>query len=73
MKGSKKFEKAFKKVEDQSGTVSKKDFKEILKNTGKMDEKKIELCLGEACLISLDINHINYSDFLKRFNEDEPL
>ena len=41
MKGSKKLEKAFKKVEDNSGTVSKKDFTEILKNTGKMGDNKI--------------------------------
>ena len=69
-----KYEKEFKKLEEETGIVNKKNFVSVLKNTGKYSDEKIQICLGEACLISLDINHINYVDFLKRFDEGgEPL
>ena len=44
-KDFKKLLKAFKKVENE-GTVSKKDFVEVLKENEKLSDEKIELCLG---------------------------
>ena len=51
-------------------TISKKDFSHVLKYIGKLSEKKIDFCVSQACLLSVDVNHLNYKNFLKRFTLD---
>lgn len=63
--------RAFRKVEGGSKVITKYDFIHVLKYIGKLTDRKIDLCLGEICLVSVDINHLDYTNFLRKFAYDK--
>ena len=51
--------------------MAKGQFVKIMKEIGGMSDPEIQLCLGEACLLSTTVEKIHYENFLKRFKDNE--
>lgn len=69
-----KYEKllgSFKKKAGGGKILNQEKFRQVLKENTKFSEEQTRLCIGEATLVSEDIDHLNFEDFMERIRDGE--